>query len=227
MKRMYIGTGTCVLIIIAFVLIAGCAFLNPGNTPAQPATSGVTPIPTASLEAAQTISGVAPIPTASLEAAQTTSGVTPTSTSTQEATQTTSGVTPIPTSTQEAAQTTQGGVGVAVTPVITAQQTPVAAVADTCANIGGHPCLADETCSGSLISTTDSSRCCAGTCIIPSYANTPAQNAIIPTQVPGGAVVISKTCEVFGGTICQAPQTCNGALVNTTDSSQCCAGTCQ
>ena len=45
MKRMYIGTGTCVLIIIAFVLIAGCAFLNPGNTPAQPATQGATPTP--------------------------------------------------------------------------------------------------------------------------------------------------------------------------------------
>jgi hypothetical protein len=39
-------------------------------------------------------------------------------------------------------------------------------------------------------------------------------------------VVISNTCAGIGGTICQTNQTCNGAIVTTTDSSQCCAAIC-
>ena len=207
MKRMYIGTGTCVLIVIAFVLIAGCAFLNPGNTPAQPATQGATPIPTATLEATPAAPGETPVPTATLEAAQTSAGETA-----------------VPTATLEAAQTIQAVAVVSVIP--TQQQTAVASVADTCADTGGHICLADETCSGSLLNTTDSSMCCAGTCIIPSYSTTPVQNTVTPTPAAGGTVVIPNTCEGIGGTICQANQTCAGAIVTTTDSSQCCAASC-
>ena len=207
---MYIGTGTCILIVIAFVLIAGCAFLNPGNTPAQSATQGSTPtltvVPTATLEATPAAPGETPVPTATLEAAQTTQA----------------GETAVPTATLVGAAQTTG----AVVSVIPTQQTAVASVADTCADTGGHICLADETCSGDLISTTDSSKCCAGTCLIPSYATTPAQNAVTPTLVAGGTVVISNTCAGIGGTICQTNQTCNGAIVTTTDSSQCCAAIC-
>ncbi|MGD0534022.1 MAG: zinc-ribbon domain-containing protein [Methanoregula sp.] len=55
-----------------------------------------------------------------------------------------------------------------VTPISTvtlqSQPTPKVQLSDTCAKIGGVICSADETCSGSMVNTTDSSRCCAGTC---------------------------------------------------------------
>ena len=72
------------------------------------------------------------------------------------------------TTTSVSAETAAPGVIPAETVTLQSQQTPEAQIAETCAKIGGVICSSEETCSGGMVNTTDSSRCCAGTCSIPS-----------------------------------------------------------
>jgi hypothetical protein len=69
------------------------------------------------------------------------------------------------TTTSASAETATPGVTPAATVTLQSQQTPQAQIAETCAIIGGVICSSDETCTGSMVNTTDSSRCCAGTCV--------------------------------------------------------------
>ena len=112
-----------------------------------------------------------------------------------------------------------GSITAAPTATVAAVQTYEVVMDNTCPAIGGNICLSDETCSGSLIKTTDSDRCCAGTCLLPSYVVTPTpESTVIPS--------VAKTCEEIGGNICSGGTSCTGGLVKTTDSDTCCAGTC-
>ena len=222
MKRIFRGTGTCVLIIIAFVLFAGCTFLNPGNAPVQSSsTPGVTSTSPVVQETTPAVAGVTTASPVVQETTPAAAGVTPTSTVAQTSTTVVAGVT---TTAPVVQGTTPAVAGVPITTAIStlAQPTPEVVIPQTCAVIGGVICLADETCSGSMVNTTDSSMCCAGTCIVPSYAVTP-----IPTTSAAGVVTtVPQTCAAIGGVICQANQTCTGGIIPTTDTSQCCAGTC-
>jgi hypothetical protein len=255
MKNIQRITGACALLMIAFVLLAGCTFLQPGTTPAQSTTPGTTPsavpVQTPEREVSQTCpefggnvcltdeicsgslvkttdSSRCCAGTCSLASAQ---GLTP------GADQTTAGVSSIVTVTPGTTsmnpdttpisllyaptQATNTGVNPTSTAAPQVQQTAEITVAKSCLDFGGNICLADELCDGSLVQTTDSSRCCAGSCkISASYVVVPTTAA--PTSVP----VVPKTCAAFGGLICQATETCTGALVQSTDSSVCCAGTC-
>ena len=69
------------------------------------------------------------------------------------------------TTTSASAETAAPGMTPSATVTLQSQQTPVAAVPKTCAIIGGVICSSDETCTGSMVNTTDSSRCCAGACV--------------------------------------------------------------
>jgi hypothetical protein len=116
--------------------------------------------------------------------------------------------------------------GATETPIVTTVQTPEMEIAKTCLEIGGNSCLADETCSGSLIKTTDysaASRCCAGVCIMPPAGPNLPQSTPTITVIP----TVAKTCLEIGGNICQGTETCSGGLIKTTDSERCCAGTCK
>ena len=68
------------------------------------------------------------------------------------------------TTTSASAETAAPGMTPAATVTLQSQQTPVT-VSKTCAIIGGVICSSDETCTGSMVNTTDSSRCCAGACV--------------------------------------------------------------
>jgi hypothetical protein len=72
------------------------------------------------------------------------------------------------TTTSASAETAAPGVAPAATVTLQSQQAPEAQIAETCAIIGGVICSSEETCTGSMVNTTDSSRCCAGTCLSPS-----------------------------------------------------------
>lgn len=63
-------------------------------------------------------------------------------------------------------------------------------------------CGAGETCSGTVVETTDEQYCCIGTCA--------------PT----------KTCAQMGGAECKSPSTCSTTVKAASDTNYCCIGTC-
>jgi hypothetical protein len=88
-------------------------------------------------------------------------------TSAQPASTTGTPVTTVPAS----AQTAVPEVTPASTVTLPSHQTPEIVVSKSCSDIGGVICRSDETCSGSMINTTDSSMCCAGICSVPSSSS--------------------------------------------------------
>ena len=162
MNLKIIQTGICAVILIALLLSAGCAFLPGGNTAAP--TGSATPSVTTRIPTVTVTAAASAVPTSQAAASGTTDPwanfVAPTTAPGQV-------ITGAPT----AAGTE------AITPVVTATPfvevtlteppTPVPttpSVADTCSNIGGNVCMANETCSGAFIKTTDQAQCCAGVC---------------------------------------------------------------
>jgi hypothetical protein len=166
MKLKTIHTGICAIVLIALLFSAGCSNTSGGDT-ATP-TSGATPAATTMKTTAKVTAAVTAAPasgtaTSGAAAAATTNPwanfVEPTTLPgqvvTEESEAVTEALTPEPT----------------LTPFVevtyTEPPTPIPTmpyVADTCANIGGNVCMANETCSGAFIKTKDEALCCAGIC---------------------------------------------------------------
>jgi hypothetical protein len=76
---------------------------------------------------------------------------------------------------------------------------------DTCAEKGGIICEGqNKLCTGNLIETIDTEKCCIGNCLKSTLEN----------------------CEEQGGSICNSTQACNGHFINAKDSDYCCSGNC-
>ncbi len=168
MKLRNIRMGICLfVVVIAFLLSAGCIFQPSGNTaPVQQPVATQSPAATMSTTAnavpptTVAVNGT-PDPWANF--------VSPTETPTTNVTETaisetpTPGSTTMPTLSSVTEQATQTGGTIpeliAPTPVPT-----IPFVNDTCSNIGGNDCLGTETCSGAYIRTRDVPKCCAGVC---------------------------------------------------------------
>jgi hypothetical protein len=151
MKFKTIHIGICALVLIAFLCCAGCTSQPAGNTPVQ--------------QPAATQSQAAAVPTAANANPQQTAGA---------------NVTPDPWAHFVAPPDANASQGVVtgiqttvttalpvetITEIVTPTPVPTApSVNDTCSNIGGNLCQANEVCSGAFIRTTDVPNCCAGVC---------------------------------------------------------------
>jgi len=95
----------------------------------------------------------------------------------------------------------------------------------TCAELNGNICSNDQICGSSLLDAIDSSSCCPSTCITPQsnpcYGITCSANE---KCVEGNCIL--KTCSEQSGYICGANKTCNGSLLSTSDSGNCCSISC-
>ncbi|HII98419.1 MAG TPA: hypothetical protein HA272_03955 [Methanoregula sp.] len=139
------------------------------------------------------------------------------------------------------------------------EQTPAKEVPQSCEAYGGTVCPSGQVCDGTMVRSSDSSRCCEGKCVVPTGTKAPATTtaatttkptaitatttvtAVPPDYIPPptsgptpGATEPVQTpeahvpmdCATFGGHICLSDETCSGSLVESSDSSRCCAGTC-
>lgn len=142
------------------------------------------------------------------------------------------------------------------------EQTPAKEVPQSCEAYGGTVCPSSQVCDGTMVKSSDSSRCCEGSCVvitktsapvttsaapatatatkttavattyvtavppeyIPPPTSGPTPGLTLPVQTP--EMQVSMECSVFGGHICLSDETCSGSLVESSDSSRCCAGTC-
>ena len=153
MNHVNIRMGIFVIVLIVFVLSAGCIFQPAGNSPAQqPGTqtqaAAVSTAPDANPTQA-VAANATPDPWAKF--------VAPTEVPGSNATE--------PAVSETQTPETPATPAVIVTEVTTPTPVPTTpSVNDTCSNIGGNSCLSNETCSGAYIRTTDEPKCCAGVC---------------------------------------------------------------
>ena len=162
MKTKTIALGICIIVLIALAFSAGCSSPPEQNTPA-PATSPAAAVKTAAPAAAGTqAAGTVPA-SAAVSSATTTPWVNfKEPTTAAEATPTGE-----PTVMETEAQTPVVTETPFIEVTLTEPPTPVPTtpyVSDTCSHIGGNICMANETCSGAYIRTTDVQNCCAGVC---------------------------------------------------------------
>lgn len=142
------------------------------------------------------------------------------------------------------------------------EQTPAKEVSQSCEAYGGSACPSGQVCDGTMVRSSDSSRCCEGSCVVPEKTSAPVTTTAAPatatttgatpaattyvTAVPPGYIPppsvgptpgetqpvqtpemqVSMECSAFGGHICLSDEICSGSLVESSDSSRCCAGTC-
>jgi len=162
MKPKIIPIGICVIVLIALVFSAGCTSSPAENTPVQ------TNSPTATVETTIPAATMTPIGSAVPTSAVIPSGTTSPLVNFKEPTTAAGAVItgePTVMETEPLPPVITGTPFVEVT--LTETPTPVPtipSVANTCSNIGGNACLANETCSGAYIRTTDEPQCCAGIC---------------------------------------------------------------
>jgi hypothetical protein len=162
MKPKTLSLGICIIVLIALVFITGCTFPSAQNTPAQtgsPAATVVTTAPAATV----TPAGSA-VPTSAVVSSATTNPWVNFKEPTTAAGAVTTGE---PTVIETEAPTPLITETPFVEVTLTEPPTPVPttpSVNDTCSNIGGNICMANQTCSGAYIKTTDEPKCCAGVC---------------------------------------------------------------
>jgi hypothetical protein len=162
MKPKTLSLGICIIVLIALAFIAGCTSPSTQNTPAQagtPAATVVTTVPAAMVTpAGSAVPASAVNPSATTDVwvnfkePTTAAGAVTTGEPTVMGTEV---PTPVITETPFVEVT------------LTEPPTPVPttpSVNDTCSNIGGNICQANQTCSGAYIKTTDEPKCCAGVC---------------------------------------------------------------
>jgi beta-mannanase len=90
--------------------------------------------------------------------------------------------------------------------ITTNNSDPITPTSNTCSDLSGFICTESQTCSGTLLSATDSSSCCSVACTTPTVTN--------------------NTCAGKGGYKCTEGQTCSGSLIDSSDSEKCCSVTC-
>lgn len=158
-----IQMGICAAVLIALLCSAGCTFLSGGDTTAP--TGSATPTITTKLPTVKVTTSVSIVPTSTIAASGTTDPwanfVEPTSTPEKVGTEE-------PTVTETEAPTPEITETASVDNVpLTEEPTPVPTIVYvpyTCSYIGGNVCMANETCSGAFVKTTDEAQCCAGVC---------------------------------------------------------------
>jgi hypothetical protein len=178
MKPRTFGTGICAIAVIALLLTAGCMFQPAGNAPAQP----VPPQETITVPVSPTTEEVtqlpAPEPSESPDQAppvQETAVEVTTAVSVLQSCGDIGGAVcfAYENCTGDFIKTTDeprccaGSCESTGQPAVTGEPTtPVLSpeVSQTCSDIGGNVCLANEECTGAFIRTTDEVHCCAGTC---------------------------------------------------------------
>jgi hypothetical protein len=172
MKPTIVTTTICALVLIAFLLCAGCSILSEGDSGTT--TSSATPVVTTQATTAKVTTPattrittrVTAAPESTVVAGETTDPwanfVEPTETEEEQVTEEPTVeetepeeevVTEEPTAEAEEIETE-----------IPTTEPTIPYVADTCGNIGGNICSSDEVCSGAFIKTTDEAQCCAGIC---------------------------------------------------------------
>jgi len=142
------------------------------------------------------------------------------------------------------------------------EQTPSKDVPQSCEAYGGTVCPSGQVCDGTMVRSSDSSRCCEGSCVVPTATKAPVTTTAATTPTTTTTTTIAATttvtvaspdyipppptgptpgetqpvqtpeaqvamdCSTFGGHICLSDEICSGSLVESSDSSRCCAGTC-
>ena len=160
-----IQMGICVAILIALLCSAGCTFLSGGDNAAP--TSSTTPTVTTKMPTVKVTTTISVVPTSASGVAA--SGTTDPWANFVEPTSTPEKVgTEEPTVVETEAPTpeiteTSSVDNVPLTEEPTAIPT-IVSVPYTCSYIGGNLCMANETCSGAFVKTTDEAQCCAGVC---------------------------------------------------------------
>jgi len=118
---------------------------------------------------------------------------------------------------------------------------------ESCSVQGGDVCENSESCTGSWLPASDSSRCCAVQCTVPSQPETcsdkngdvcsdaelcegnwisssdSARCCDVTCKVPNQPI----TCSDKNGDICSANELCEGSWLNVSDSSRCCDQQCK
>ena len=159
MKLTPFQMGMCALVMITLLFSSGCIFPSGGNTPA-PSTTITTPSTvkvTSAVSAAPTSTALPALPSATTDPWS--QFVEPTESPTTTGTNK-PGVTV--TETSEPTVTETPVVEETLTEVPTT--IPEIVVPLSCSRMGGNVCMANETCSGAFVKTTDENQCCAGVC---------------------------------------------------------------
>lgn len=103
----------------------------------------------------------------------------------------------------------------------------------TCSETGGQICSSGTSCSGSTVTTSDSTQCCFGTCpdISSCQTHNDCDDGVASTQdvcsgTPKVCSNTAATCVQRGGRFCTAPKVCPIPYVSASDSTNCCMVSC-
>ena len=96
-------------------------------------------------------------------------------------------------------------------------------VLKTCAERSGGICGQNETCNGSIATTSDSSVCCIGNCVSGELCT--AGSCTSDKKCVDGECVL-KTCAERNGNICSGNYACRFDYIDVSDSDKCCSALC-